>query len=185
MLPELSEIRKKRLQQNLSQSQLASRCFVSQSLIAKIESGKAIPSYSNAKQIFDYFESCQIKSQACALDLLSPDIVSLDPKESVPRAVKLLAARSISQAPVIKQGVQVGSFSEETVSNLVAAKTDSAKLHHLKVGDVMGQPFPQIPTKTPAFSVAALLASEKAVLVADKSGLKGIITKADLLKVVR
>lgn len=49
-LEEIKQIRKK---YNLTQSDLAKRSGVSQSLIAKIEAGRIDPTYSNAQKIFN------------------------------------------------------------------------------------------------------------------------------------
>lgn len=56
MLPSLDEIAKRRKLLGLTQKQLAKIAGVSQSFIAKIESGKIDPSYSKAKAIFDTLE---------------------------------------------------------------------------------------------------------------------------------
>ena len=51
MLPELEEIKKKRKLFGMTQADLAAECGVSQSLIAKLESGKIVPAYGKAKKI--------------------------------------------------------------------------------------------------------------------------------------
>ena len=52
MFPKLNEISKKRKILGLTQSELAKLAGVSQSLIAKLESGKIEPSYTKVKTIF-------------------------------------------------------------------------------------------------------------------------------------
>ena len=52
-MDDLSELRILRKKIGLTQSELAKQASVSQSLIAKIESKKIDPSYTNAKKIFE------------------------------------------------------------------------------------------------------------------------------------
>ncbi|MEM2547192.1 MAG: helix-turn-helix domain-containing protein, partial [Candidatus Bathyarchaeia archaeon] len=56
MLPSLDEIAKRRKLLGLTQKQLAKIAGVSQSFVAKVESGKIDPSYSKVKAIFDVLE---------------------------------------------------------------------------------------------------------------------------------
>ncbi|MGC8949367.1 MAG: CBS domain-containing protein [Thermoprotei archaeon] len=48
----------------------------------------------------------------------------------------------------------------------------------------MDEPFPQIPVKTPLSVISTLLQTFNAVLVVNKGRVAGIITKADVLKVI-
>ena len=61
MLPSLDEIAKKRKMLGLTQKELARMAGVSQSSIAKIESGKIDPSYNKVKAIFDVLERMETK----------------------------------------------------------------------------------------------------------------------------
>ncbi len=56
MLPPIEEIANKRRLLGLKQAQLAKAAGVSQSLIAKLESGKIDSSYMKVKTIFDTLE---------------------------------------------------------------------------------------------------------------------------------
>jgi len=57
MIPSLSEIRKRRKALGLTQSGLARRAGVSQSLIAKVESGRLDPAYGKARKIFETLDA--------------------------------------------------------------------------------------------------------------------------------
>ena len=63
MLPQLEEIEKRRKILGLSQKELAKMVGVSQSMIAKIETGRINPSYTKTKDIFDLFESLEKKRE--------------------------------------------------------------------------------------------------------------------------
>ena len=56
MLPELAEIALRRKNLGLTQKELAGEAKVSRSLIAKVESGIANPSFGQARKIFDLLE---------------------------------------------------------------------------------------------------------------------------------
>ena len=56
MLPDVKEIKRRRKALGLTQKKLAMLAGVSQSVVAKIESGNVAPSYSIVKRLFDVFE---------------------------------------------------------------------------------------------------------------------------------
>ena len=64
LMPELRVIEKRRRALNLNQKQLAIQAGVSQSLIAKIETGRINPSYSKTKAIFDTLTLLERKKHA-------------------------------------------------------------------------------------------------------------------------
>ena len=66
-LEEIKEIRKKF---GLTQSELAKRAGVSQSLIAKIEANMLDPGYSKTKQIFDALENLTQKEELTAQQIM-------------------------------------------------------------------------------------------------------------------
>lgn len=184
MLPEMSEIRAKRRALGLTQAQLAQKCGLSQSLVAKIESGQVSPSYAAVKAIFDFFGSLESQSSMCASDIMTPKIASVSPSDHVSQAVSLLRKHEISQVPVFDGNSLVGSFGEEDVSRLMASSRPSDILK-MRVSDAMSQPFAAVPPTTPLISIAALLSHSKAVIVVDGKNARGIITKADLLKALK
>ncbi len=185
MLPEISEIRSKRKVLGLTQSQLASRCGLSQSLVAKIESGQVSPSYSAVKGIFDFFASMESKSALSASDIMSRKIISVPASARVGQAVDSLRKFGISQVPVFDSNAAVGSFSEEDVSKLIAESAQPAQIMKMKVSQAMSAPFPVVPKSTPVLPIAALLSHSKAVVVSEGGKPCGIITKADLLKTLK
>ena len=62
-LPDITQISGLRRRLRITQSKLAEESRVSQSLISKIESGKVMPTYDNAKMIIDTLERLQIESE--------------------------------------------------------------------------------------------------------------------------
>ena len=179
VLPELSTIKKIRKNLCLTQAELAKLADVSQSLIAKIESGKIVPNYEKAKRIFDALESLSISEERKAADIMSKHVVSVRENDSVIKAAKLMEKHAFSQLPVIKNGRSIGTVTEHTIIESLQKGLDPKKA---KVRDIMRESLPIIPAETKFSALACLLEHEQALLVAKKGRIVGIITKSDLLK---
>ncbi|MBS7659392.1 MAG: CBS domain-containing protein [Candidatus Bathyarchaeia archaeon] len=184
MLPPLEDIAKKRKMLGLTQKQLAKLAGVSQSLIAKLESGKVSPSYDKVKAIFDAIESLEIKVDYKAADVMHENVVGVQKGRPVAEAVKLMVNYGFSQLPVFDGEKVVGSISEKTILELMASGKDLSEISELLIEEVMDESFPQIGKNTPLRIVSGLLQVYPAVIVSDKGKVVGIITKADLLKVL-
>ncbi len=187
MLPDLGEIQKRRRSLGLSQKQLASYAGVSQSLIAKMEGGKIDPSYKNVKRIFEALEKEMTKQKRAILarEISNKKVVGVDKKDPVRRAIELMRKYEISQLPVYDESKPVGSITEKVVTNHIAQKKDPRKLSKMPIEAVMEEGLPQISEDAPVEIVVPLLQYSPAVLTIKKGMTTGIITKADLLKIVR
>lgn len=185
-LPELSEIVVRRKILGLTQSQLSLEAGVSQSLIAKVEAGKTDPAYSRAKPIFDSLELLeQKKGGPTAGTMANRRLVLVRPSESIGKAAELMREKGVSQLPVIDGDSVVGSISEEILLNKVYGGEKPADLSKRRVSDVMGEPFSTVGEDTPFSAVSALLAASRAVIVTKGGKAIGIITRADVLKIVK
>ena len=187
MLPDLGEIQKRRRSLGLSQKQLASYAGVSQSLIAKIEGGKIEPAYKNVKRIFEVLENEMGKQKRTILakELSSKKIIGVDKKDPVHRAIELMRKYEISQLPVYDETTPVGSITEKVITSSIAQKKDLKKLSETPVEKVMEEGLPLISEDVPVEILIPLLQYSPAVLTIKKGVTTGIITKADLLKIVR
>lgn len=183
MLPRLEEISKRRRVLGLSQKHLARLAGVSQSMIAKIESGKTRPSYLKTKSIFDALEKIQREKEPRARDLLQAKVVGVGEDEPVSKAATVMNETGFSQLPVFSGRGVVGSIAEKTIMDRVVSGMDPRELSRMPVGKVMTETFPQIGEKTPLSLLSALLQYHSAVLVVKRGQVTGIVTKADLLKV--
>ncbi|VVB66465.1 CBS domain protein [Candidatus Gugararchaeum adminiculabundum] len=191
MLPELTEIGKRRRKLGLKQAQLARLAQVSQSMIAKIESGKIDPSFSKTKQIFEALEQQEHGERLTARDILTKNIISVNASEKLTHAIGLMKKHDISQLPVFSGENVVGSITEETILEKISSVDESTgrtgkqqDLSKLKISDVMDEPFPRVTEDTPSSLLGSLLAHSKAVLIVRKEKIIGIVTKADLLKTI-
>lgn len=182
MLPELDDIKRKRKNLELRQSELAKKAGVSQSLIAKLERRKIIPSYDKTKKIFDVLEKLELEKEKKAGDICNPDITGVDVQDKVKKAIEIMKKNDFSQLPVFKNNFPVGSISEKTI--LEELSQGRYNVSDYLVEGIMEDSFPIIPEDLPLSSIISLLKSNFAVLVTKKEKVLGIITKADLLKVV-
>ena len=182
MLPDIIEIKKRRKILGITQSRLAKESAVSQSLIAKLESGKLETSYSIAKQIFLVLDKLENKTSKKAKDYSSNKIIKIDLGDKVKAAISLMKKNNISQLPVFDGNSFVGSFSEKTILDKIAEGESVEVLEGEGVGDVMEDPFPSINEDTPLNSFISLLQHNQALLVLRKGKPVGVITKSDLLK---
>ncbi|HID15819.1 MAG TPA: CBS domain-containing protein [Candidatus Atribacteria bacterium] len=185
MLPSLKEIARKRRMLGLTQKELAKLAGVSQSFIAKIESGKISPSYTRVKAIFDVLFQLENRLSFRAKHIMHNEVVGVQKEDSVSRAVQLMMDYGYSQLPVFDGERVVGSISERTILNLIASGRDIVEISSLPVEEVMDEAFPQVDENTPLTLISSLLQVYPAVLVLRKGRVVGIITKADLLKMLK
>ena len=112
---ELSEIKKIRKSLGLTQSDLAKRSNISQSLIAKIESGKIDPTFTKTKRIFETLNDMENKEEIKAEELMTQKIISVSPNNNINESINKMKKFSISQLPVIEDQKVVGLVSESTL----------------------------------------------------------------------
>jgi predicted transcriptional regulator len=179
-MEDLTELKKLRKKLSLTQSQLAKKANVSQSLIAKIESSKIDPSYTNAKKLFETLSLLDQTTELNAKSLMHDKIIYIKSTDLLKDTILKMKKHNISQMPVMKNNKVVGYVSESILlEKLIDGDTQS-----IKVGDVMESSPPIVPPNTSQGVVANLLKHFPFVLVEEKGELIGLITKADLLKVV-
>lgn len=184
MLPSLDEIAKKRKMLGLTQKQLAKLAGISQSFVAKIESGKIDPSYNKVKVIFDVLERLETKANFTAEKILHKEVVGVQLGDAVEKAIRLMMEYGYSQLPVFNGDQVVGCITEKTVLNQVATGKDLSQISQKAVEEIMEEAPPRIDEKAPLPLISSLLQVYPAVLVTKKGKVTGIITKADLFKVI-
>ncbi len=183
-LPDLSIIKKMRKQIGINQTALAKEARVSQSLITRIESGKVDPAYSKARNIFIALEKIGEGRTLTAKDVMNKKITSIRPNISLREAATTMRQKGISQIPVIDNDVVIGSLTEKSVIESVARGKSIEDVSLVPVRDIMNDAFPIIDESTTIGMVSIMLEYNSALLVAKKGKVVGIITKADLLKLM-
>jgi predicted transcriptional regulator len=184
MLDAPEETARKRKMLGLTQKKLAEMAGVSQSLIAKMESGKIDPAYTKVKAIFEALELLETRVDFHAREILHDEVVGIQKEASVSEAVQQMIKHGYSQLPVFDGEHSVGSVSEKSALNQVLAGKDLKQISKLLVKDVMEEAFPQVSEDAPLSLLSSLLQVYSAVLIVRKGKVIGIVTKADLLKML-
>ena len=184
MFTALEDIAKRRRQLGLRQSELAKAAGVSQSLIAKLESGSIDSSYTKVKTIFDVLDRLEFKTKVQANKVVNQDVIAVQKSEPLSTVIKIMKECGYSQIPVFEGKHSVGSISEKAILRQILAGKDLSEISNLPITDVMEEAFPQIDEAAALSLISSLLQNYSAVLVARKGVIIGIITKADLLRMV-
>jgi len=187
MLPELEEIKKQRKALGLTQKQLAILAKVSQSLIAKLETNRIDPSYDNVRRIVTALEQEEKSKTKIGKikNIQNTTIISIDKSDSVLKAIQLMNKHAYSQLPVVDKETVVGSISENDITSFISKEKNLESLSKRQVSDLMAEEFPRVSENSPLESVVSLLKYSPAVLTTRKGKIIGIITKADLFKILQ
>lgn len=175
MTDKLLQIKAKRKKLGWTQTQLAVRAGVSQSLVAKIEAGRLDPTYSNARKLLDALESQEKKEELTASDVMSTRTLSVKSSASIREAVTKMKKNGFSQLPVIDNGMVAGRVNETV---LLEALLDGK---HQRIEEIMKSAPPTVSFDTPLSAVSVLLRTLQMVLVSKKGKIVGVVTKTDLL----
>lgn len=185
MLPEIEGVARRRKLLGMTQKDFARLTMTSQSFIAKLESGKINPSYEIMKRILSALDSLEKRKEEeiNAKKLYHRRVYSISEHDTVHTAARIMKRHNISQLPVMKDNMIIGSITEKIVVGLILK--GKKNIEKLKAAEVMDEPFPTIQESTPLSAVSSLLNYNPAILVTAKGKISGIITKADLIKVIK
>jgi len=179
---DLESIAKLRKMLGLTQRELARMSGLSQSLISKIERGQVNPSYEAVRRILQTLEMIRAEKDAklLAKDICTKDVICVEVSDPLSKAINLMRKHGISQLPVLKNGRPVGSISESTI----VRKLEKVRSTEIPVNEIMDEVFPIIPEEVSLNTVRQLLQEYPAVLLQRDGRITGIVTKADLFKVL-
>lgn len=184
MIPNLSEIKIRRTTAGLTQHGLAKLSGVSQSLIAKIESGKISPSFEKARQLFDCLDRLHEENVTTAVKIMNRHVISVSTGDNAKKAVLLMEKNAVSQLPVIESHNSIGVVTEKGILAKISKLNNAIDLGKVIVSEIMEDALPVIQENTPMKIVSAMLSFHTAILVGKQGKITGIITKSDLLKIV-
>jgi predicted transcriptional regulator len=176
---ELNEIKQVRKKLGLTQTELAKHANVSQSLIAKIESGRIDPTYSKTKRIFDTLNELSKKHELNAEEIMQKRIISVEPNEAIKEAINKMKKYEISQMPVIKEHKCVGVVSEGGILDALINKEVKC------VKEIMEECPPIVSKKTSMSVISNLLKFYPIILVSEDGKLIGVITKSDIITTIK
>lgn len=188
MLPSIEELRKMRKNLGISQKELAKISGVSQSYIARLEKGDINPTYENIRKIYNYLQSHSKKADQMDIEvskIMTTNVVVCQATDSIITTLDILKKYGISQMPVLNSEMRVvGTIGEGEVNEFLMKGISPDALKKMTVSKIMSPALPQLPPNTPISAIYPILRFSNAVLITDKLELKGIITKADILKAV-
>jgi len=176
---DIKDIKKIRTQIGLTQAELAKKSNVSQSLIAKIESGLIDPSYSNIKKIFETLDVLKLENEPTAENLMQKQVISIDHNAAIKLAIDKMRKGAISQLPVTKEDIIIGLITESDI--LDAISTSKLNKQNTAVSEIMTDAPPIVSKTTRMKVIFGLLKFYSIVVVVDKGKFIGVITKADVL----
>lgn len=184
--PPTSDIKKMRRARDMTQSELASASGISQSTIAKIERGNISPSYDVVVKLFDTLEKMDEHEHSgkCAKDVMSKNIVSIQVDSTVHEATEVMKKTGYSQLPVLDGDAPAGSISEKDIFELITKGITMTELKSMRVSKVMDESYPVVPHTLSMDIVTKMMNDCNAILVQKNGKITGIITNADILKLI-
>jgi predicted transcriptional regulator len=181
-LPTASELKRKRESLGLKQADIARMAGISQSMIARIESGTVDPRVSTLRKVIDVLTDAE-RSKITARHVMCRPVLSVLASDPISRAVSIMEERGISQVPVLENGVPVGCISETAIVTALD-RGGVPRDTMLKVKDYMESGFPTVPPDADLTTVVHILQDNHAVLVVDRGTIQGVITKHDLISMI-
>ncbi len=188
MFPTIEELRKMRKNLGISQKELAAVSGVSQSYIARLERGGLNPTYDKVKKIYEYLSKSSLRAEHIdirAETVMSRSLLLCRPSDSVVKVLNTMRENGFSQLPVVSpDGRVVGTVTENVINDLLIGGSTLDSLKKLVTSNIMVAPLPIVDGSSPISMIYPLLKFHNAVLITVRGELKGILTKADILKAV-
>ena len=116
---------------------------------------------------------------------MTKEVDTCEMNDSIISALNKMREKGYSQLPVVTSDKRIiGTITESNINDMLIKGTSIESLKHLIIKKVMGSVLPQLDKNSPISMIYPLLKYSNAVLIVDGTELKGIITKADVLKAV-
>jgi predicted transcriptional regulator len=119
----------------------------------------------------------------CASAMMNKPIIHVDLNDPLSVAVTLMKKHDFSQLPVFENYKPIDSISEKTILKYLE-KFERPPDSGLPIKNIMDKTFPIIKEDAALTEILKLLQTNHAVLVRKDNQVVGIITKADLLKLI-
>jgi predicted transcriptional regulator len=177
-LPTPEDLRERREELEITQSDLAERADVSQPLIARIEGGDVDPRLSTLRRIVNALQEAE-GAVLRAGDLMNKPVVSVAPDDSVHAAQEMMDNWGFSQVPVIRDGSPQGLIGHSDIRQRSEA-ADVENVGELPVDEVKHESHAVVEPDATIDEINDYLNHNDAVLVVEGSETVGIITEADI-----
>ena len=119
-------------------------------------------------------------SKIFAKDLMKKNVMTIRPQEKLTKAASIMKQKNISQMPVIEKERVIGTISEREISNSISMEPKK-----LLVKDVMSDPPPLVSINTTVEMLSDMLDHYPPLLVTENGKIRGILCRADLLRLVK
>jgi len=177
MLPRFDTIREQiiamRKRAGITQQTAADKADVSQSFIAKLESGQSTPNYDAVARLYNVLEELVNGQDQIAAQVMTTYVISVSTDDDVRYAASVLRRENISRLPVLDDGRNIGTVSGRSLLN--ADWGDTVERH-------MDAALPEVPEDATVSAIKDLLTNADGVLVRRQDdGIVGIITPSDLI----
>ncbi|WP_436925786.1 CBS domain-containing protein [Halosimplex amylolyticum] len=177
-LPTPADLRERRNELGLTQSDLADRADVSQPLIARIEGGDVDPRLSTLRRIVNALQEAE-GAILRAEDLMNSPIVSVQPDDSVHETQELMDERGFSQVPVIRDGTPRGLIGHSDIRQR-SDESETENVGDFPVDEVKRESIATVEPGATIDEINDYLNHNDAVLVVEGGETVGIITEADI-----
>ncbi len=153
-------------------------------MVAKIENGKINPTYKIVQGIFSHLNSLHSISRGTAGEIASRPVVAVRETYRVSQVVRILQSHGFKQVPVLRGGHNLGSVSERSISRRILETSRPEKLLRMPIAKLMDEALPTVSENLPVEGIIPLLQQTQAALTTRDGRITGIITNADLLKLI-
>lgn len=181
-IPTRSELRQRRLELGLTQREVAERAGISQPLVARIETGGVDPRVSTLTKIVDVLNSAGREPGWTARDVMTNDVVSVRPKDSLKKAASVMNEGGFSVLPVMEYGRVVGSITERKLVEEMSRGEDIRDLAKRHVATIVQPAPPQVSPDADVDALSRLLDDHPILMVMESGRSLGVVTKADILQ---
>ena len=175
------EYKRRRTFLDISQLKLAKLAGLSQSIINKFENGKIDPTYSTILKIDKALSSQEKISNVKACDVMVTEIVSVNSKTLISKALEIMRENDFSQLLVMDKDNLIGTIYEKSILDAINNRVD---IYKEKISSILDLPPIIIPKNYQTADLAYIFQNPKTkfALIEHNGRIEGLVTKSDLFK---